>query len=66
MDYGFICGHCDSRNVFIIQTWRGEFVIPDPKGYCDSGIVVQCKECGDITGYLIEMTGVIPADQEVA
>jgi len=62
MEYGFVCGYCDSKNVYIVQTFKGEFVEPDPKGCCDRGIVVKCRDCNDVTGYLIEMTGVVPVE----
>ena len=62
MEYGFICGHCMSNNVYSITEWKGKAVVPDPLCDIDSGIVVKCRDCGDITGYIIHMTGVIGAE----
>jgi len=56
----FYCGHCMSNNVIEIETFEGEAVIPDDKYYDgNTGIVVKCKDCGDVTGFLIIVTGVV-------
>lgn len=56
------CGHCNSTDVKVIERFNGEDVVPEDI-YNDykngNGVVVQCKVCGDITGWLIKMTGVV-------
>jgi len=63
------CMFCDSDNVKIIETYKGEQVKPDPLGECctyfnQMGIVVKCKDCLEITGYLITPRGVVGDDYE--
>jgi hypothetical protein len=56
----FHCGHCMSEDTYEITAFKGKRVIPEDV-YNDnsSGIVVKCRDCGDITGYLVIMTGVV-------
>lgn len=55
------CGYCMSDDVKRIREFKGEQVIPEDK-YDDSntGIVVQCNKCDEITGFLVILTGVVP------
>jgi hypothetical protein len=49
-----------SEDTYEIAAFKGKRVIPEDV-YNDnsSGIVVKCRDCGDITGYLVIMTGVV-------
>ena len=60
MSDNFYCGRCMSNDTKEIEYFKGESVKPDD--YLDdnnTGIVVQCQSCNEITGYLILMTGVV-------
>ena len=58
----FYCGHCMSNNTEEIEHFQGEKVKPENFFTYDdkyTGVVVQCKDCGDITGFLVIMSGVV-------
>lgn len=59
----FPCHFCSSDDVERIYNFENKRVEPDDK-YNDgnNGIVVKCRDCGEITGYLIILTGVLDAD----
>ena len=61
----FYCGHCMSNDVEEVDSFEGELVKPEDV-YRDnnSGIVVRCKKCGDVTGFLIILSGVVSEDEE--
>ena len=64
----FYCGHCMSENVEETEYFQGDKVKPeDCISWEDkhSGIVVRCKDCDDVTGFLIIITGVID-DKELS
>jgi hypothetical protein len=64
-----ICGNCLSDDVEEVQSFEGELVEADENLYeppsenlyepPSSNIVIQCRKCGDVTGYLLYMTGVV-------
>lgn len=57
------CGHCMSEDVYEIKHFQGEEVEPEGiDGNWGAGIVVQCRDCGDITGWLFAMVGVCPVE----
>jgi len=54
------CGRCMSDDVKEITEFQGKAVVPDDK-YDDNntGIVVQCNDCSEISGFLVILTGVV-------
>lgn len=56
---------CESKDVRIVTRFEGDDVIPDDKyGDNNTGIVVRCNKCDDVTGYLIIPTGVCVDDMK--
>ena len=58
------CGHCMSIHVKVVDRFNGEDVVPDDytSDTDGNGVVVQCNDCNDVTGWLIKMTGVVKAE----
>jgi len=61
----FFCHRCNSRNLTKIDSFQGERVKPEPiddSHFGEHGFVLKCKDCGEITGWLIVPRGVISVD----
>ena len=68
LDY-FFCHRCDSKNLEKIDRFQGKPVVPEPLDenitwFNQRGVVLKCKDCGEITGYLITPRGVV--DEEAS